>query len=137
VWEEELVISLLEDLEGMTWSNVEDEWRWNLEENGRFSVKSAYSKLEGLVLGEVAWEAPEKRVFENMWKSPVPSKVLAFGWRALLHRIPTRRNLALRNVLPPEGSTLCVMCDSKVETVVHLLLHCEVASLVWLKLMKW
>jgi len=34
MWEEELLTSLLEDLEGLRWFNEEDEWRWNLEENG-------------------------------------------------------------------------------------------------------
>jgi len=54
-----------------------------------------------------------------------------------LNRIPTRGNLLLRNALPPETSTLCVMCSGIEESTLHLFLHCEVASLVWLKLMLW
>jgi hypothetical protein len=34
VWEEELLVSLMEDLEGMHWSQEEDKWMWNLEELG-------------------------------------------------------------------------------------------------------
>jgi len=52
VWEEELLISLMEDVEGLRWFNEEDVWRWNHEENGCYSVKSAYLKLETLVLSE-------------------------------------------------------------------------------------
>lgn len=137
VWEDELLTSLLEDLEGMRLSNAVDEWRWGLEDSGVYSVKSAYLKLEGIVLSEDMWGEAEKGVFENMWKSPAPSKVIAFGWRVLLNRAPTRDNLALRNVLPPEGSTFCVMCNRYEETATHLLLHCDVAHLVWLKLMLW
>jgi len=69
VWEEELFTSLLEDLEGKRWTNEDDVCRWNLEENGFYSVKSAYLKLEGLVL----WGLVKKRVLENMWNSPASS----------------------------------------------------------------
>jgi len=32
---------------------------------------------------------------------------------------------------------LCVMCNRKEETALHLFLHFDMASLVWLKLMMW
>lgn len=72
-----------------------------------------------------------------MWASPAPLKVVAFAWRVFLNRIPSKDNLALRNVLPPEASLLCVMCDREEESAIHLFLHCEVATSVWLKLMLW
>ena len=34
VWEGHLFANLLQDLEGVVWSQEEDEWRWNLEESG-------------------------------------------------------------------------------------------------------
>lgn len=40
VWEDDLLNSLVEDLEGHVWSHEEDVWIWKLEEDGRFSVKS-------------------------------------------------------------------------------------------------
>jgi len=137
MWEEELLLSLKEDLEGMVWSQAEDVWRWNLDDMGMFSVKSAYDKLEGLALSEVRWRVEDKRVFQDLWKTPALSKVSALVWRVLLNRIPTKDNLALRNVLPPEESTMCVMCASAEESSLHLLLHCYVASSVWLRLMSW
>lgn len=79
MWEEEVLLSLTEDLQGMRWSQEEDVWRWKLEEAGIFSVRSAYSKLEGLTLTENLWTEEEKGLFENMWKSPAPSKVVAFA----------------------------------------------------------
>lgn len=79
----------------------------------------------------------ESRVFDALWKSPAPSKVVAFAWRALLNRVPTKVNLALRKVIAPEESKLCVLCDSLDESSVHSFLHCEVASLVWFQLMVW
>jgi hypothetical protein len=39
-------------LEGYRCGNHPDRWVWNLEEEGAFSVKSCYEKLERLSLGE-------------------------------------------------------------------------------------
>ena len=50
--EEELLISLMEDLEGHRWENKEDMWWWKAEEGGMFTVKSCYKKLERLLLWE-------------------------------------------------------------------------------------
>ena len=52
VWENEMLMVLMEDLEGFTGRQEEDVWRWRLEEDGRFTVKSMYKKLEGLMLEE-------------------------------------------------------------------------------------
>lgn len=51
--------------------------------------------------------------------------------------IPTKSNLVLRNVIRPEESKLCVLCGRMEESSIHLFLHCDLASLVWLKLMWW
>ena len=130
-------MSLKEDLEGVRLSNDVDLWRWKLDESGVFTVNSAYTRLEGLVSSEVLWRKEDKGVFEVLWKCPTPSKVVAFAWRSFLNRIPNKLNLALRNVLGPDVQPLCGLCTSTVESVLHLFLHCEVSSTVWLKLMWW
>jgi len=45
-----------------------------------------------LVVEEI-WTIDEKRVFECIWKSKEPLKVVAFSWK-LFDRIPFKRNLA-------------------------------------------
>jgi len=84
---------------------------------------------------EELWCDEEKKVFSHVWESPAPSKVVAFSWKFLLNRIPTRVNLELRNALPPEVSSLCVLCGDEAETVNHLFLHCSISSRVWRGLM--
>jgi hypothetical protein len=79
----------------------------------------------------------KKGVFERLWACPAPSKVVAFAWKTFLNRILTKVNLALRNVLGPEVLPLCGLCNSVDESVLHLLLHCEVSNAVWFKLMRW
>lgn len=53
------------------------------------------------MLREDRWREEEKRVFKGLWESPTPSKVVAFARKVLLNRIPTKANLALRNVINP------------------------------------
>lgn len=76
-------------------------------------------------------------MFGTLWKSPVPLKVVVFSWKALLDRIPTKSNLALRNMLPPDMSVLCVWCGRVAETEVLIFLHCGLANGAWLNVMRW
>lgn len=76
----------------------------------RVSVCSAYKVLEEIVLVEEGPNDLHHRLFSNLWKSPAPSKVVAFSWMAMLDRIPTRSNLLLRNVLNQGGVSMCVLC---------------------------
>jgi hypothetical protein len=114
-----------------------DEWRWKLEENGSFSVKSMYSKLEGLMLDEGPSSNEQRRVFSKIWKSGAPSKVTAFSWKLLLNRIPTKSNLSVRQVLAPDTSLDCVMCLGELESANHMFLHCQFAMKVWENVMRW
>jgi hypothetical protein len=137
VWEEHLLADLQEDLRDFRFVDEEDGWRWRLEEDGCFSVKSMYEKLQGLMLVDEMVAEDEKLVFSQIWKSPAPLKVVAFSCRLLLDRIPTRVNLQVRNVLPLEAPLACVLCESGEETSNHLFLHCSVASTVWMKISNW
>lgn len=128
VWEDHLAVELLADLEGRTWSDEEDRWRWELKDFGIFTVKPAYSKLEHLFLMEDLWREEERMVFSNLWKSPAPSKAIAFSWKLFLR---------FRNVLPVDAPNSCVMCDEEVESARHLFIHCEVALEVWREVMRW
>lgn len=68
-----MAVELLADLEGRTWSDEEDRWRWELKDFGIFTVKSAYSKLEHLFLMEDLCREEERMVFSNLWKSLAPT----------------------------------------------------------------
>lgn len=137
MWEENVFASLLVELEGFVHSQEEDRWIWRLEDNGVFSVNSMYKKLDSEVGAEADLGVMERRVFSDIWKSMALFKVVAFSWKLLYDRIPTRCNLALRNILPPDVPLLCALCENSEETSTHLFLHCHVASKVWNQLMGW
>lgn len=127
----------MEDLNGFGFVEEEDHWKWRLEEDGAFSVKSMYSKLETMMVTVANSQGVERRVFLQIWMSKVPSKVVVFSWKLLHDRIPTKTNLAIRNALPADSSQVCVLCNSTAEDSKHLFLHCEGTSVIWRKLMDW
>lgn len=137
VWEEAMYADLLEDLAGFVGSQDRDKWRWRLEEDRVFMVKSLYSKLVGRWLGEGFFAESQLRMFTHIWKSPAPAKVVAFSWKLLRDRIPSRINLARRHSLPPDTSLNCALCDRAVESSAHLFLFCEVSLKVWTEVLRW
>lgn len=94
LWEGDLLQNLLVLVASFRWLGVEDSWRWESEDEGLFSVKSCYNLLESLCLLEGGVSDDKEMVFDNLWNSPAPSKVVAFSWTLLLDRVSTRCNLA-------------------------------------------
>jgi hypothetical protein len=137
VWEEELYNNLLSDIEGVVLSEGEDDWWWNLEEDGVFTVNSFYGKLESFSVVEEEMGEDDRRMFTQLWKSPAPSKMVALSWKALLNRIPTRVNLFRRNAIPPNGNLQCVFCNMEEESNNHLFVHCHETWKIWFLIQQW
>lgn len=137
VWEEEMFNNLLLDLQGFACTLGEDVWRWKLEGEGDFTVKSMYKKLELLSSGEEGRGEEDNQVLGQIWKSGAPSRVVALAWKGLLNRIPTRDNLAWRNVMPIGANFNCVLCNETEEIVNHLFLHCAVSWKIWVAILTW
>jgi hypothetical protein len=99
--------------------------------NYDMSVRSAYLLVASIFSPATLLNDYEMRVLNNIWKSPAPSKVIAFSWKLLRNRIPTRVNLALRGVNVTGGSLSCVHCHDREEVAQHLFILCDFASHVW------
>jgi hypothetical protein len=136
-WELDLLDRLVEVLEPVILTLVDDVWRWVPDPDGLFSVSSTYKYLANELRimddldPDVAW------IFEHIWDSPAPSKVIAFSWQLLYDKIPTRSNLFLRRILPPDASRDCVGCVGNVESSTHLFLHCPSSILIWYEIFRW
>ncbi|MCH79641.1 LINE-1 reverse transcriptase like, partial [Trifolium medium] len=123
-WEEELLGQLEVLVRDVRVGLDEDLWFWNPEGDGIFSVKSAYDRL-ALVLHNFDHVSDlESLVFNKIWSSPAPSKLIAFSWQLLYDRLPSKSNLYRRGVIHSSGNQDCVWCEVKPESGIHLLLHC-------------
>jgi hypothetical protein len=136
-WEEGLVDQLENLLRNATLSLDCDKWVWSLEDDGVFSVKSAYNHLAlGLnILPPLP--ALEASVFRIIWSSPAPSKIIAFSWQLLYNWLPSKMNLSSRGVGIVLENLNCGWCVSSHETDIHLLLHCSFAQAVWREVCNW
>ncbi|CAJ2633603.1 unnamed protein product [Trifolium pratense] len=79
----------------------------------------------------------EASVFEKIWMSPAPSKIIAFSWQLLYDRLPSKSNLYRRGVMLDAGNQDCMWCAANLESGTHLLLHCDFAQTVWREVCKW
>jgi hypothetical protein len=131
------VVALRELLNPVVFSLEDDGWKWVPDVDGEFSVNFAYRLLvEELETKEVE-DIALSNVLQQIWESPAPSKVIAFSWKLLYDRIPTRRNLELRGIPIPDVPWECLGCVGKVESSTHLFLHCSCVMLVWCEIFKW
>jgi hypothetical protein len=100
-------------------------------------VKSSYSFLFKELFDEVVIDGSRKRVFERIWSSPAPSKIIAFSWQLLHNRIPTRDNLRRCGVIGDDNLTACVVCSGVKKSSIHLFLHCPFAFRIWVEICRW
>jgi hypothetical protein len=135
-WEIESVDHLEALLINVTLSHDLDVWKWSINPEEGFTVKSAYDLLveygEGPTLSLY-----ELKLFAKIWESPAPSKIVVFSWQLFHNRLPTKDNLSSRGVLEIEAGIHCCWCDSIPESAKHLFVHCNFAHRVWYAIFKW
>jgi hypothetical protein len=118
-------------------TSEEDRWVWLPDPDGNFSVNSSYKLLLEMSSNENGLDGNLVAVLDQLWGSPAPSKVIAFSWQLLYDRIPTRINLEFRRIFIPDSPWECVGCVGKVETSLHLFLHCPCVMWIWGEVLKW
>ena len=100
---------------------LEDSWWWQLENSGIYTTKSVYAYLVDSVE-----ESQVSPLFKVLWKIKVPNKVNFLDWRAFRNHLPTLDNLFSRNIIA-NTYTLCYLCHSSIEGVIHLFFNCHFA----------
>nr|GEY83199.1 RNA-directed DNA polymerase, eukaryota [Tanacetum cinerariifolium] len=107
--------------------NMEDIWFFDLNGDGRFCIKDVRCLLDDAFLPKA--DVPTR------WIKSIPIKINIFAWKLCLDRLPTRVNLAKRNVAV--ASLLCPLCDSGMEDVAHLFFRCDMAKDVMFLVSRW
>jgi hypothetical protein len=111
--------TLLQRLANIQLQPGHDEFRWNLYENGKFSVASMYNAL---ILSDV----PIDKISNNkLWKLKIPSRV--FGWYLRKAVVLTKDNLAKRNW---HGNMKCVFCHQD-KTIKYLFFQYHFVRSIW------
>lgn len=111
--------------------STSDEWRWNPDPNAGYSVRSAYCVLRGLE------DVPPVPVFNQVWRTWVPSNTKAFVWRLLWGRVQTKLNLFNRGVHFSTVDLLCPFCKRENESLEHLFFLCPSVLKVWYNCYNW
>lgn len=68
------------------------------------------------------------KVWNNLWKLNIPSKIKHFTWKALKNSMPNKSNLIQRGI---NISPLCPICNSQSENIDHCLFLCSPAKELW------
>ena len=71
----------------------------------------------------------------DLWNKWIPKKHNVFVWRLVQNRIPTRKILSDMGMDIP--STLCPLCELKVEDTFHLFFECQETAKYWQFLGNW
>ncbi|GKU91337.1 hypothetical protein SLEP1_g5224 [Rubroshorea leprosula] len=132
VREAEQVTELMEIIQGIQLrKGVKDSWRWAHDKGGNYNVKSAYA----LLARDEALEG--RKLLKKCWNPTIPSKVCAFTWLVLQHRIPCKINLIKRNITKNGEEDKCGLCKKYSEDTNHLMLECDFVYSLWMKCAKW
>ncbi|XP_019155316.1 PREDICTED: uncharacterized protein LOC109152193 [Ipomoea nil] len=95
---------------------------WSQEQNGLYSVCSAYRLASG------EFGQGDGVVWRGIWRMRVPPKVKCFFWNLCTLRLPTKDALLLKHV---PCDPVCVLCGKANESTVHLFANCEFAHKSW------
>nr|GEZ35200.1 RNA-directed DNA polymerase, eukaryota [Tanacetum cinerariifolium] len=125
--EEQQLEHLVALLDSVILSNSNDIWVSDLNRDGVFRVKDVRNLLDEFFL-------PREDV-PTRWVKNIPIKVNIFAWRLALDRLPTRANLAQRNVVTESQS--CPLCDAILEDTSYLFFNCSLPRDATRLLCRW
>ena len=100
------------------------------EPSGIFSTNSAYNCIK-------ADQLPSQPItgFRQLWEIKIPPTALAFSWRLLWDRLPSKENLIRRQIVLQND--LCPFCQSQVESASHLFFSCHKIMPLWWEFYSW
>lgn len=110
----------------------EDKWIWGLSRNGIYDTKSGYKLTELLrdLQNPPVPQQPslESQLWTNLWKIKAPPKLKHFLWRVNSGALAVKTQLQTRGI---QLNPTCSVCGQGVESICHVLFHCETAKEVW------
>ncbi|GJU24505.1 putative RNA-directed DNA polymerase, eukaryota, reverse transcriptase zinc-binding domain protein [Tanacetum coccineum] len=103
--------------------------RWQISEDGKFSVKDLRDLIDEKTLGSTG------RQFVTPWCKSIPKKVCVFIWRLYHGRFPVRT--ILNDIGIDLHTLLCPSCNDVVESLDHCFVLCLKVQLLWKRVFEW
>lgn len=126
-WEVEDLARLLGKVDPFSLrEDVVDHLRWIHASSGIFSVKTFRE-------AQRVDEAPPNRLWTDIWKLHLPSKIVFFLWILLKRRLPTIDLFRKRGLIVPN---ICSLCMGDAESIEHLFIHCPYGLEIWERLLN-
>ncbi|XP_042495694.1 uncharacterized protein LOC122074792 [Macadamia integrifolia] len=117
-----LCLSPKDDSWPLCLSSKDDSWVWGLSKSGIFSVRSAYyTSLARLSTGSASFDP----FWVVLWNLNIVPKIRFFIWKCCSNSIAVKNVLFIRHLA---ADTLCPLCSSKDESIVHALFHGHIHS---------
>jgi hypothetical protein len=107
-------------------SVYDDKRIWRVENNGVYSVKSAYRLCVQELLDTSHLKMHGE--WKLLWKIQCPPRVKNLLWRISRCCIPTRASLQQKGV---NCTTNCALCNNNVEGSYHVFFNCPSSMNVW------
>ena len=102
---------------------------WPFSSSGEYKVKKGYKML--MVLNQENDnhnDHTRKKCWINLWKLGIPFWVSTFLWEILHRGLPTRTELAKKQIITDDT---CVACGEDQETLDHPFMSCHFAKAIW------
>lgn len=108
----------------------EDKRIWIHDGSKEYSSAAAYALMQSDA--RLIYDTTCRR----LWNKLLPLKASIFGWRLLLHRLPTKVELFNRGSI--DLSQLpCLLCGLETESTDDLFAACTKSNIIWQKLFNW
>ncbi|XP_071939215.1 uncharacterized protein [Coffea arabica] len=110
---------------------------WIRSKHGEYSVKSCYQVLlkEERSKGSEtkgdsgsSYDDSNTQIWKTLWGLNIKHKIKLFIWRCIPNTLTARETIFRRT---KQGSPFCSRCGDNMETMEHILFHCEQAQKVW------
>lgn len=124
----ESLLVILQDVR--VYQLVDDLYVWWRSKHG-FSFKNSYLVVQAVLHSNVQVNPNIVQLFDLLWITNVPNKILIFRWMLLLNWLLTCITLMKRGIINGSENLLGSLCSAAEETLAHLFLDYSMVLQVW------